>query len=205
MLETKKELELDAASAAAPPVGAPVKEQVLARDPRFPFPFCDMKIEALRESIQHLCRSTHPLGTTLDYIQEDVDSMNTELEYWVKEYKQYRKRHEEALRATKEALAPLEAQLLHLEASIEDKVSPNGRHVTRVTAPSLTLTFFIREQQDAIAACKAKITENEIIINVSFPRFPPNFLLRRFSSCNPRRHPWNVQSDAPGKGSCSIC
>ena len=34
------------------------------------------------EGIQLLCRSTNPLGKMLDYIQEDVDSMNRELESW---------------------------------------------------------------------------------------------------------------------------
>ncbi|KAJ3003258.1 TRAF3-interacting protein 1, partial [Thoreauomyces humboldtii] len=48
------------------------------------------KIEALREWIQSLTRSTHPLGKTMDYMQEDVDSMNRELEHWRTEHGRYR-------------------------------------------------------------------------------------------------------------------
>lgn len=39
-------------------------------------------IEGLRDAIQALCKSTNPLGKTMDYMQEDVDSMNKELASW---------------------------------------------------------------------------------------------------------------------------
>lgn len=141
MLETKKELESD--TAAQVPSGNSngseedangsniftARERVTARK----------EIEALRESIQTLCRCTNPLGTTMDYVQEDVDSMNKELEYWAKEYKQYSSKHDEALRLTIQSLAPMEDQLRQLEISIEEKY-------------------------DLISGCKAKILENEITI-----------------------------------------
>ena len=44
-------------------------------------------INALRESIQNLCQYTAPLTKTLDYIQEDVDNMNKELQHWNNETK----------------------------------------------------------------------------------------------------------------------
>lgn len=44
-------------------------------------------LNVLRESIQNLCQYTAPLTKTLDYIQEDVDNMNKELQHWSNETK----------------------------------------------------------------------------------------------------------------------
>lgn len=43
------------------------------------------EVEKLRGSIQTLTRSANPLGKIMDYLQEDVDSMQKELEMWKKE------------------------------------------------------------------------------------------------------------------------
>lgn len=51
------------------------------------------EIEKLRVSIQTLCRSALPLGNIMDYIQEDVDAMQSELQLWHSENRQ----HAEAL------------------------------------------------------------------------------------------------------------
>lgn len=51
------------------------------------------ELEKLRTSIQTLCRSALPLGKIMDYIQEDVDAMHSELSLWHRE----RRQHTEAL------------------------------------------------------------------------------------------------------------
>lgn len=51
------------------------------------------EIEKLRVSIQTLCKSALPLGKIMDYIQEDVDAMQNELQLWHSENRQ----HAEAL------------------------------------------------------------------------------------------------------------
>ncbi|XP_011898297.1 PREDICTED: TRAF3-interacting protein 1 isoform X4 [Cercocebus atys] len=51
------------------------------------------EIEKLRTSIQTLCKSALPLGKIMDYIQEDVDAMQNELQLWHSENRQ----HAEAL------------------------------------------------------------------------------------------------------------
>lgn len=47
------------------------------------------EINALKESIQLLCQSTNPLGKTLDYVQEDIDAMNKEIDIWKIEGEKY--------------------------------------------------------------------------------------------------------------------
>lgn len=47
------------------------------------------EIERLRSSIQTVCRSTLPLGKIMDYIQEDMDAMQAELNTWRRESKEH--------------------------------------------------------------------------------------------------------------------
>lgn len=47
------------------------------------------EIDKLRGSIQTLTRSANPLGKIMDYVQEDLDSMQKELEKWKNENKEH--------------------------------------------------------------------------------------------------------------------
>ena len=53
------------------------------------------QIDQLRSGIQTLASSAAPLGKVLDYLQEDLDSMQKELETWRSENKY----HETAIKA----------------------------------------------------------------------------------------------------------
>ncbi|KAM9347294.1 LOW QUALITY PROTEIN: TRAF3-interacting protein 1 [Symphorus nematophorus] len=94
------------------------------------------EIERLRSSIQTVCRSTLPLGKIMDYIQEDMDAMQAELNTWRRENKE----HAQALlleqRATDRAVEPLKVELAELEQLIKD-------------------------QQDKICAVRSNILKNE--------------------------------------------
>ncbi|KAI9199442.1 microtubule-binding protein MIP-T3-domain-containing protein [Polychytrium aggregatum] len=78
------------------------------------------EIEKLRETIQTLCQSTNPLGKTMDYMQEDADSMNKELQMWRVENLKYRELLAEELSKTAGVLEPFETQLKEMEQSIEE-------------------------------------------------------------------------------------
>lgn len=43
-------------------------------------------MDSLRDSIQKLTRSINPLGKLMDFLQEDVDSMQMELAMWKSSY-----------------------------------------------------------------------------------------------------------------------
>ena len=42
-------------------------------------------IEFMKKAIQILCQSTNPLGKSIDFVTDDVDSMSKEYEHWRKE------------------------------------------------------------------------------------------------------------------------
>lgn len=44
------------------------------------------EIEKLRGTIQMLTRSANPIGKLMDYLQEDIDSMQKEWKTWHGEY-----------------------------------------------------------------------------------------------------------------------
>ncbi|XP_069790406.1 TRAF3-interacting protein 1 isoform X2 [Narcine bancroftii] len=108
------------------------------------------EIEKLRTSIQTLCRSALPLGKIMDYIQEDMDSMQNELSMWCKE----NKKHAESLlreqSATDAAVEPLKTELAELEQ-------------------------LIKEQHDKNCAVKANVLKNEqkiqkMVSSINFSR-----------------------------------
>lgn len=80
------------------------------------------EISVLREAIQLLCQSTNPLGKTMDYLQEDVDSMNKELEIWKRESSNFKFQAQEQEKITADTLKPLRERLSQIELSIEDQV-----------------------------------------------------------------------------------
>lgn len=47
--------------------------------------FNDNDIEFMKKAIQVLCQSTNPLGKSIDYVTDDVDSMSKEYEFWRRE------------------------------------------------------------------------------------------------------------------------
>ncbi|XP_026902086.2 TRAF3-interacting protein 1 isoform X6 [Acinonyx jubatus] len=94
------------------------------------------EIEKLRVSIQTLCKSALPLGKIMDYIQEDVDAMQNELQLWHRENKQHAEALQEEQSITDCAVEPLKAELAELEQ-------------------------LIRDQQDKICAVKANILRND--------------------------------------------
>lgn len=47
--------------------------------------FNEQDIEFMKKAIQVLCQSTNPLGKSIDFVTDDIDSMSKEYDYWKKE------------------------------------------------------------------------------------------------------------------------
>jgi hypothetical protein len=47
--------------------------------------FTEQDVEFMKKAIQVLCQSTNPLGKSIDFVTDDVDSMSKEYERWRKE------------------------------------------------------------------------------------------------------------------------
>lgn len=55
------------------------------------------EIDRIRDSVQTLTSSTNPLGKLIDYLQEDVDEMQRELQHWKKVNEDQQKQHQAEL------------------------------------------------------------------------------------------------------------
>lgn len=77
------------------------------------------KTEALRDSIQKLTKSVNPLGKLLDFMQEDVDSMQIELTQQLELYQTALVDMESEKVATEAAIQPFKQQLHQLRENIK--------------------------------------------------------------------------------------
>ena len=64
-------------------------------------------IEFMKKAIQILCQSTNPLGKSIDFVTDDVDSMSKEYEHWRKEAIQCNQALEDQQKITEEVVQPL--------------------------------------------------------------------------------------------------
>lgn len=80
------------------------------------------KIEKLQESIQTLTKSANPLGKIMDYIQEDLDSMQKELYRWKQENIQHTMALKHEKEITDRTVEPLKLQLKSLDQTINDQM-----------------------------------------------------------------------------------
>ena len=77
-------------------------------------------LERMRGSIQLLVQHTGPLGTCMDYIQEDVGMMTGELQKWEEECRKYEMEWEQEKLTTEKILLPLQNELNDLEEQVKE-------------------------------------------------------------------------------------
>merc|ERR1712195_104542 len=72
--------------------------------------FKEEDIEFMKKAIQVLCQSTNPLGKSIDFVTDDIESMNKEYEHWRKESQACQRDLEEQQKITEEVVQPLQDQ-----------------------------------------------------------------------------------------------
>ncbi|KAJ8403490.1 hypothetical protein AAFF_G00352620 [Aldrovandia affinis] len=133
ILETKKDYETSSSSAKSKDQDRTLVSEVTQRKER---DLVSRDIDRLRSSVQTVCRSALPLGKIMDYIQEDMDSMQKELQTWRRENQEHAQALLQEQRVTDDAVEPLKTELAELDQ-------------------------LIRDQQDKICAVKSNILKNE--------------------------------------------
>ncbi|XP_069688001.1 TRAF3-interacting protein 1 isoform X2 [Periplaneta americana] len=81
------------------------------------------EIDRLRSSIQTLTRAANPLGKLMDFLQEDVDSMQRELEMWQRTNKELVSELRMEHGQTQYMTEPLKIRLQQLEHNIEEQLN----------------------------------------------------------------------------------
>lgn len=75
-------------------------------------------MEKLRSTIQQLVQHTGPLGNCMDFIQEDVGVMTSEMRKWEEDCVRYETRLEEERQRTQAILKPLNSELLEITEQV---------------------------------------------------------------------------------------
>jgi Microtubule-binding protein MIP-T3 C-terminal region len=101
--------------------------------------FGDGDMERLRLAIQVLVQHTGPLGTCMDYVQEDISLMTGELQKWGEECRKYeaemeieKKKSSDLLRPLQVEYSELEEQLLEQKAKISSTKASIARNDERI-------------------------------------------------------------------------
>ncbi|KAM9802461.1 TRAF3-interacting protein 1-like [Syngnathus typhle] len=114
ILETKKDYEPSASSNKS-------KEKLMSEEARRKEEdLVTREVERLRASIQSVCQSALPLGKIMDYVQEDMDAMQAELQSWRKENKEHAQALLQQNKVTEQAVEPLKAELGELDQQMKD-------------------------------------------------------------------------------------
>lgn len=77
----------------------------------------------MKKAIQILCQSTNPLGKSIDFVTDDIESMSKEYDYWRRESLSCQSKLEEQQRITEELVQPLQDTLADIEEKIREQQS----------------------------------------------------------------------------------
>jgi TRAF3-interacting protein 1 len=97
------------------------------------------EVATLREALQQLCQHANPLGKTMDYIQEDLDNMHKELEYWKAERRKRQAELDDLSKSSEDHLQPVVerqakakesvAEMLAKITAVKSQISSNDSQV----------------------------------------------------------------------------
>ncbi|RKP18875.1 hypothetical protein ROZALSC1DRAFT_29472, partial [Rozella allomycis CSF55] len=76
------------------------------------------KVKSIKESLQGYVKNSHMFGKSLDYVQEDLNSMINEFNLWRNELQLKRKEYLDAVKCTSLILEPMNNQIFALKNSI---------------------------------------------------------------------------------------
>eukprot|EP01113_Clastostelium_recurvatum_P049765 TRINITY_DN9277_c0_g1_i1.p1 TRINITY_DN9277_c0_g1~~TRINITY_DN9277_c0_g1_i1.p1 ORF type:complete len:275 (+),score=103.65 TRINITY_DN9277_c0_g1_i1:106-825(+) len=79
------------------------------------------EIEAARSSLQVISQQVHPLGKSMDNVQEDMETMDKELEFWKEDSIKQSQKLEDELRVTEQSLQPFLNKLQELELQVKEQ------------------------------------------------------------------------------------
>jgi TRAF3-interacting protein 1 len=98
----------------------------------------------VRELIQTVCRSANPLGKMFDYVQEDYENMQRELDRWRQECANQMQQLEEEQRATEQALGPYTQKLMELDAQVREVLTNIKKAKAQVVKNDETINKMLR-------------------------------------------------------------
>jgi len=82
-----------------------------------------INVENLQQQIQRLVQSTNPLAKCMDFVNDDLEAMDSEIEKWKSAFRRHSAQLEEEERKTAEQLAPLRKEIEDVDKQVTDVLS----------------------------------------------------------------------------------
>uniref|UniRef100_A0A7S3ZCY3 TRAF3-interacting protein 1 N-terminal domain-containing protein n=1 Tax=Lotharella globosa TaxID=91324 RepID=A0A7S3ZCY3_9EUKA len=108
--------------------------------------YSEEQILFLREKIQQLCQSATPLGKCIEYVCEDMESMNKELHKWKRAYETETQIAQKTGKEQDEALAPLYEKLKSLDNDIRNEQDKCTKLQAQIRRNEKTIEAHLRAQ-----------------------------------------------------------
>jgi len=77
-----------------------------------------INVDNLQTQIQNLVRSTNPLAKCMDFVNDDLEAMDSEIDKWKNAYRRHSSKLEEEERKTTEQLAPLRQNIDNVDKEV---------------------------------------------------------------------------------------
>jgi len=77
-----------------------------------------INVDNLQTQIQNLVRSTNPLAKCMDFVNDDLEAMDSEIDKWKNAYRRHSAKLEEEERKTTEQLAPLRQNIDNVDKEV---------------------------------------------------------------------------------------
>nr|CAD7194396.1 unnamed protein product [Timema douglasi] len=123
ILETKKELEVENHLASNKQESQTKKVEIeWEAGRRREREMASRDVDRLRSSIQTLTRAANPLGKLMDFLHEDVDAMQRELQSWRNKNSQLVKQLHEEQSLTEKSVEPMKLKLSELQENINQQL-----------------------------------------------------------------------------------
>lgn len=74
----------------------------------------EKQLDLVKGIIQGICQNTAPLGKSIEFINDDIESMNRELQHWRKQYYASKTKMQNELKVTEQALLPVYDKLTEI-------------------------------------------------------------------------------------------
>jgi len=97
-----------------------------------------INVDNLQTQIQNLVRSTNPLAKCMDFVNDDLEAMDSEIDKWKTAYRRHSTKLEEEERKTTEQLAPLRREIENVDKeviAILAKIQECKAKIKQVNAP----------------------------------------------------------------------
>merc|ERR1712183_1059211 len=77
-----------------------------------------INVENLQQQIQKLVQSTNPLAKCMDFVNDDLEAMDSEIDKWKSAFRRHSAQLEEEERKTAEELAPLRKEIEDVDKQV---------------------------------------------------------------------------------------